>query len=112
VTVGEKLWMDDARARIEAAKLLTDTARAISGRAIMDRYPDPLDAQKVQKALMTADLHLTWADSWPPRKDRSAKIVGAAASPLLVPVIGCLWVIWWMESIRVAIIGKWRARRG
>lgn len=104
--------MDDAMARIEAAKLLTDMVHGMNSAVILDRYPDPLDAQKVQKALMTADLHMTWTDSWPPRKDRSAKIVGGAASPLLVPVIGCLWVIWWMESVRVAIVGKWRARRG
>jgi hypothetical protein len=104
--------MDDAMARIEAAKIATDMMRDIGGRAILDRYPDPMDAQKIQKALMTADLHLTWVDSWPPRKDRSAKIVGGAASPLLVPVIGCLWVIWWMESVRVAIVRKWGARRG
>lgn len=104
--------MNESMARIEAAKLMTDMIHDPNSGFIASHFPDPWDAQKVQKAMMTCDLHMTWGDSWPPRKDRTARIVGAAVSPLLVPVIGCLWVIWWMESVRKAIIGKWRARRG
>lgn len=104
--------INDHMARIEAAKLMTDMIHAPNSALIAERFPNPMDAQRVQKAMMTADVHMTWADSWPPRKDRAARIVGAAASPLLVPVIGCLWVLWWMESARKAVIGKWRARRG
>lgn len=80
--------------RSAAAVLAARTARELSIDEIHAQLPGgtDYDALRVQEALLTADLGLTWKGN-PTR----TKVVAIVASPLIVPIVATIWLVWRLE---------------
>lgn len=61
------------------------------------------DAVRIQEAILTAEIGLTWQR---PGIDTKTKVVAVLASPIIIPVVATLWLIWRIDRVVQAIRGR------
>ena len=82
----------------------TLVAARVAREVYLDRIQDTLGcdtatALRVQETILTAEIALQWEN---PGTLRKSRVVAILASPIIIPVVATLWLVWRIDrTIRI-----------